>query len=338
MTPQINKQLAHFARAPKTELYAMARLLVAYGAEVRFAHDAALSLPATDVAALHGPAGGGDDLSATLVSTCLGMTGVVSPLPQETLQALDDAIGEEDGRELGAWLDVLHHRLLSLLHLGVQKSQPSTSATAALTDAFSMQLLQPTAFAQPLLPAQLRPALAAILSKPSCDGRDICWALGIVLQQWDLTTGRSWQPLTGGMVPLPQEQGRAIGQASCTLGGRCVLGDTAPSPCSRVQIILGPVGGDWLRRCAPHIEAVAQQLQAVLQAALPVAVAADVAVTIDGTTLEPWRLAVGGTAGPCALDGLGVVTFLGPAPSTVRVPWPMRRTRSYKNPHDPPCD
>jgi len=323
MTPQIASELTRIARAPKTDLYALARLASAYGAQVRFAHDPALSLAATDVAALQVQDPGGPLESVTLTSTCLGLTGATSPLPQEALQDLEDMTGEDEGQQLRAWLELLHHRVLELLHLGVQKARPSTGATVALTDPFSQQLLGPSAYAGAVLPPQLRLALAAVLEKPSCHGRDVCWAVAVVLQGWGLKAPCRWQPLTGGMAPLPTDEGCALGQRNTALGQDCVLGDSAPCPCGRVQISLGPVDATWLGQCVPHSESVAQQLHAVLRATLPHAVAADVEVLVDSATLEPWRLAAVGAARPCPLDGLGVATFLGPSTRLTPVPWPL---------------
>jgi predicted component of type VI protein secretion system len=324
MTPKVASQLMQIATAANVDLYAMARLASAHGAQVRFAHDAALSLAASDVAALHVQPSDGQRASATLLSTCLGLTGATSPLPQEALQALEEITSEDEGQELRIWLEFLHHRVLQLLHVGVQKSQPSTGATVALTDAFAQQLLEPSAYARQKLPPQLRLALAAVLDKPSCEGRDVCWALGVVLGGWGLGAPCAWQPLTGDMVPLPADAGCALGQRNHALAQNFVLGDSAFCPCSRVRITLGPVNHGWLRRCAPHSDAVAHQLHAVLQVALPHVVAADVDVALDGATLPPWRLvAAGGPMKPCPLDGLGVVTFLGPLARTTSVPWPL---------------
>ncbi len=326
MTQTKQDALLRIARATGTDVYALARLLRAHGVEVEFAHDNALTLAPTDVAGLKWPKRADAQESAVLVSTHLGLTGATSPLPQETLAALEEAMGDDDGRDLTALLAHLHHTLLSLLHQGMALGQPSTSATAQLTDPMSVQLLTATAHAEGVLPAADRMAAWAALSQPSCDSQHVSWALGTVLRRHHLSTQITCRPLAGTSEPLSDAALWALADANSTLAQSCILGTCAPALAHRVAIFLGPVDGAWLRACQEHVDAVALGISAMLQALLPAHVGADVALVLHADALVPWQLHVSDERRHSPIRGLGVETFLGETRSPQTIFWPVHVT------------
>lgn len=314
------------ALGASTDVYALVRLLASHGVHVQHAHDSTLHLAAADVCELTcaaaEPVPGSQ---ALLVSTFLGLTGATSPLPQESLAALEEAMSADGGEQLAAWLAELHHRLLELLHEGVNRAQPGTCATTRLDDVVSRQLLEASAHAAQLLPRPLRLAARAVLSKPCCSAVDTAWAVRRVLRHHGLDCDVQCTPLTGGAAPLPPQETWMLGRGPSALGKTCVLGQYAHVPTARIAVQLGAVGLHWIDACSPQHASVASQLWGMLRAALPPQVGADVAVVLEGDALTPLQL--GAADGVVSMQspfvGLGANVFLGTPPARQAVPWPL---------------
>lgn len=308
------------------DLFAAARLLRAYNLGPTFVHDSSLLMAAREVVRLDcEPADSGRTLR--LHSNCLGLTGVASPLPQETLAALDDALIEDGGDALATWLGILHHRLLHLMHEGVARAQPSTCASTTSADLWSSQLLARSAHAEALLPEPLRLALSAVLEKPSCTAQDVSWALSVVLRLDQLPAPVRIEPMTGGWVTLAAGTSCELGERNHSLGESLTIGRWALAPPTNIDVVIGPVDAAWLAACAGKAQGIASRIDKTLQAVLPASIGARIWVAVAASHMAPWRLGpqpgkASGAQTP--LMGLGIETFLGPAHGAAKAPWPLQ--------------
>jgi type VI secretion system protein ImpH len=107
------------------------------GERIRFRHDRALQFHASDVVALERE--DGDGARYVLTSGFLGLSGSMSPLPA---YMAEEVVHEDDEEPLRReFLDLFHHRLLSLFFRAVVRYQLSTEHTRGLDDAWSARAL-----------------------------------------------------------------------------------------------------------------------------------------------------------------------------------------------------
>lgn len=105
------------------ELLQPSRVGVGEGTEpdreaVRFTSTVSLAFPATDVAAIHPP--GDQDAPATMDVNFLGLAGCLGPLPPPYTELILERVWRQD-TALRDFLDIFHHRLVSLLYRARKK-------------------------------------------------------------------------------------------------------------------------------------------------------------------------------------------------------------------------
>jgi type VI secretion protein, VC_A0111 family len=109
------------------------------GEQIRFRHDRGLQFHPADVVALERDGGERDTARYLLTSGFLGLSGSMSPLPG---YMAEEVLHEDEEEPLRRdFLDLFHHRLLSLFFRAVVRYQPSTEHTRGLEDAWSTRVL-----------------------------------------------------------------------------------------------------------------------------------------------------------------------------------------------------
>lgn len=212
---------------------------------VHFHHDPSMAFSVRDVVEV---AQHGEPPRFDITTSFLGLTGASGPLP--TYLAEEVAL-EEDGAQR-AFLDLFHHRLLSLLYRGLRRLALEGEHSAALDDPWSQRLLALSGWdsigrtLDAPLPAReilrLSPLLAA--------GHRSAWALEAALQAVladDLGGGRIWiEEFTGSWVKLEEDQQWQLGKANTRLGKQSVVGRRCLDRATGFCVHVGPVAqGTW---------------------------------------------------------------------------------------------
>ena len=282
------------ARLPKLGFYATLWLLerlttgsprigeaqAAHEEAVRLRHDASLAFPSSDIASVT-PGGAAEPEAAPhaapttgasftgflgnllshvdVTSTFLGLSGTASPLPS---YLLEDSVGEfEDARRAREFLDLFHHRALSLLFRLVSKHTPAYEASSDASDSWSTSLFAlgqaghgTVGLAVDHL-ARLIPLFA--------DSRDVR-ALEVAIEEalaWSLE--RSAGPLAdpprcprarveqfaGAWATADEDQRTALGR-NCRLGSTAILGAKRLVYSGTLRIHIGPLDSNTHARLA----------------------------------------------------------------------------------------
>ncbi|HEX5750988.1 MAG TPA: type VI secretion system baseplate subunit TssG [Archangium sp.] len=224
---------------------------------IRFRHDPALGFSSGDVSdvALRQVPAQEDEPKARrplfeVVTTFLGLTGSVSPLPMY----VSEAVAQEDPdrpvrREM---LDLFHHRLLSLLYRLESRYRVTSELTSTCDDDWSRRLLTLAGFdtfEKPWsgkLPVWRLMRLVPILASHIRTAEKLQLALQDVLEG----------ELEGARITVHQFQGRwvdidarlQLGEAYHQLGRNTLLGGQAYDRMGRFRIEIGPLPPDVWRR------------------------------------------------------------------------------------------
>ena len=225
---------------------------------LRFRNDPSMGFPASDVvhaAVREVPRSAHDRLPGQrevveIVTSFLGLTGSVSPLPLYIPgEVAQDGSYNSVQRD---FLDVFHHRLVSLLYRLWTRYQLAREHLADGGDAWTPRMLALTGFdgygsqatrggyeaaSLPLPPGVLL-ALTPLLCWQARGARTLELALRLLLQA-DLHEEKLWiEQFVGGTVRLDEAQTMRLGLANSRLGRSTVLGGRASDRTSSFAIAL----------------------------------------------------------------------------------------------------
>jgi type VI secretion system protein ImpH len=214
---------------------------------VRFRHDPAMTFSAGDLTSLRALPGAHPRLE--LMTSFLGLTGAVTPLPLYVAEELADD-GVEDAQR--GFLDLFHHRLLSLLYRAYVKYRLGAEVSTAATDAWTRRLLAlagvDSLTQRSALPSgavlSLLPALVSARRSPAA----LEDALRLVLEA-ELQGGAQVRvvPFVGEWASLDPRDVCRLGLAGTRLGEDLVLGARVFDRAGKFRIELGPVGVETFR-------------------------------------------------------------------------------------------
>lgn len=202
---------------------------------IRFRHDPNLVFHTSDVKEMKvlGPG------RVEITSTFLGASGTVSPLAsffaEEVLRA-----DEDHNAGLGAFYDVLHHRLLALCYRALQRNRPAWSIRRAGGDAFTRRALAVVGLAeQPKAPVRPQSLLGvARLIGPRARTRaalEAALAIGfpnLRIRVVDFFPQR---------VKLQTDQRLRVGKRNHRLGSETRVGRSMSAQSDRLRLSAGPV-------------------------------------------------------------------------------------------------
>jgi type VI secretion system protein ImpH len=218
---------------------------------IRLRHDPSLAFRPGEVTAVGNrelPADP-EDLAARpravleVVTTFLGLTGAASPLPpylaEEVAQEDPDAPRRRD------FLDLFHHRILSLFFRARARSDWPNGYRSDQADAWSLRVLALIGVEEPgRLPAPPWQLLrwSPLLAEPSLTGA----ALEAVLEDalaGDLRGARvEVEGFAGGWVEIAADERNRLGTAASALGRDLLLGRRIFDRSGRYRVVVGPLG------------------------------------------------------------------------------------------------
>lgn len=189
-----------------------------------------------------------------LETTFLGLYGSSSPLPNFYTEELLQETGDES--LVRDFLDLFHHRLLSLFYRCWEKYRYYTQFRRAGDDEFSRRILCLAGLAVPsppeervVEPVRLLRYLGLFLekSRPAASLRALVsdYFGGIPVEV---------APFVGRWVTVPGELRNRLGDRNCTLGRDVHAGQRVRDRSGKFRITLGPVGLETFLSFLPHEE------------------------------------------------------------------------------------
>jgi type VI secretion system protein ImpH len=276
---------------------------------VRLRPSSSLAFPAASVTECSPrPAGGPRHL---LTTTVLGLYGASGPLPAfYSEEILQREIGDEDPVRL--FLDLLNHRLLSLLYRAWAKYRWAFCFEAGARDPISGHVLGLLGLGSEALratvdlpPARLLRYAGVVTQRPrsaaSIAGALTDWFAGVPVRIEQCVL--RW-------VALDRGQRSRLGRANVTLGEDALLGERVRDRAGKCRVVLGPLdleGYLAFLPSGPH----SSPLGALLRLLLPDPLDAEVRLVLAAASVPGLRL----SAGPAAAR-LGWTSWLlrDPAP------------------------
>jgi len=273
---------------------------------VRLRPTADLAFPSADVTEITEREAGQPGPRFSLATPILGLYGVTSPLPcfysEDILNS--ERLGEEDPARL--FLDVLNHRLLSLLYRSWAKYRWQFTFEAEGHDPISRYLMAWLGLGTEALrsragvpPVRLLRYAGLAVQRP----RSARTVAGIVSDYFDGASTRLEQCVAR-WVTIQEPDRCRLGQANSTLGGDVVVGETILDRSGKCRIEIGPLDLDRFQQLRPggsgHDEACA-----LARLLLPDTLDFDFRLILERQSVPAARLTTGDGA-----TQLGVVSWL----------------------------
>jgi type VI secretion system protein ImpH len=234
-----------------------------------------------------------------ITTNFLGLTGAVSPMP---LYLAEEISFEEKGGARRDFLDIFHHRLISLFFRVVNRYSFHLEHYRGPQDVWASRIRGLAGLSlDSNPPARQLPAgrllrLAPLVARRNRGAFNLQRALTVALSPYLGEEAEvSLRQFTGGRAPLPEEDRCRLGQANCALGQDLITGQSVRDPGSRFTVSIGPLGEEHRRLFAKDGEAW-RVLQATLEVANPAPVHHDVELRFDATGMRPFKLSARGTS------------------------------------------
>ncbi|MBN8525141.1 MAG: type VI secretion system baseplate subunit TssG [Planctomycetes bacterium] len=210
---------------------------------VRFRPELSLAFPSSDIAGIQRlPEVEGQRAKIRVETTFMGVYGQASPLPPFATEMLMP----EDAAPARDFLDIFHHRILSLAYRVLTKYRVDRSREHEAR-------LRAFIGASPDLPLPQLPgegqmlAIAGLLSQQPRSAAALAAALGAWLGGVPVAIEQCAPTWT----PLPAERQGRLGSANCGAGTDCLAGERILSRTTAFRVHVGPVGADDFRRFLP---------------------------------------------------------------------------------------
>lgn len=267
----------------------------ASGEVLRFRPEASLAFPPSDVVALERVSDPDAPPRFRLTTTFMGLYGITSPLPAfytEELLAKDS-----DGDAVRAFIDLFHHRLLSLFYRSWSKYRYHTQFEPDGADEVSQRLLGLIGLGTAGLTSQTgTPPVrliryAGLLSQRS---RSAAALEGMLSDAFDGLPVRI-ESCTGRWVTIAPEQRSALGRSNCRLGEDLSIGGRVFGRGGAFLISIGPMSFERFTRFLPGGEDGAT-LEALVTFFLRDRLDFDVELRVTGHEIPRVQLASAGRA------------------------------------------
>jgi len=224
---------------------------------IRFRHDPSLTFSSSDVTSvreiqLEAGLDGAPRTGYEVTTTFLGLTGGVSPLPQ--FMAEEVAQEDSDAPRMRDFLDLFHHRLLSLFYRGLLKYDLAGSRRADESDLWVARLL--AILGVDVAPGETRPPIAAwrllrlapLLVEPTITAAGLGAAIADALAEEMGDAQVQVEPFAGAWVRISDDEVTRLGQQAGCLGRDCLLGQRVLDPAGRFRVLIGPLSGEQYRK------------------------------------------------------------------------------------------
>jgi len=226
---------------------------------IRFRHDPSLGFSVQDVSAVRTVDSSSEIAPGRkqyeVTTTFLGLAGGSSPTPAY----VSEEVLRQEGTSLQDFLDLFHHRLISLFYRELARFKPWAEQTSTLNDAWSSRLLALAgldAYSTPL-PANLSPSrllrLLPLMARRTRSSQELAVALEEVLDEVIAGAKVSIREFTGGWSPVPRPERTQLGMRNSQLGQNALLGDQVRDPAGAFEVHIGPISRERFRELSdPH--------------------------------------------------------------------------------------
>jgi type VI secretion system protein ImpH len=207
---------------------------------IRFRPTLDFSFAASDVAGIREAERNGAPARYEIQTTFLALYGAQSPLPSYFTENLFEADENSLTRD---FLDLFHHRLISLFYRSWEKYRYDVQFTAGGGDGLSKKLLLLLSLDPEALPADHRVApirllgLAGLVTQvPHSAG-----ALRGMLSEFFGDIPFDVEPCVGRWLPIPSDQRNALARMNTMLGRDLLLGERVFDRACTFRVVAGPL-------------------------------------------------------------------------------------------------
>jgi type VI secretion system protein ImpH len=267
---------------------------------VRLAHQVHMAFPAGSVASF--TPGGGE--AGTLRVFLLGLLGPNGPLPLHITEYVLDRLRRPEDKTLRSFLDLFHHRLLSLFWRAMADARPALECDRPAQDRFARHLGSCASFGSAVAAAsdrrvdQARRHWVGQFSRQTRDPE----GLRSLLAGFFRTSVRI-DEFVGVWLPMPGRDRCRLGQPTrAVLGRDAVLGESVWDCSQTFRVVLGPLSLANYERLLPGTENW-QRLRELVRTYVGVALALEVRLVLRAEDAPDTHL------GACGR--LGWTTWLG---------------------------
>jgi type VI secretion system protein ImpH len=250
--------------APRYSFFQIAQLAEAAGAgeiggrgpvseeQLRFRTRLSMAHPASDVTDAERVEDAEGRERLLLETTFLGLYGTASPLPS---YFTEDLLHEENEDSLvRGFLDIFHHRMISLFYRCWKKYRHHVQFSHGGQDAFSKRLLSLTGLnidaggAQSKIPPIKLLRYAGVLSQRPCSAASLRCILADYYSDVPIKVNEN----VARWVTIPDESRCRLGFAGCTLGQDTQLGERVYDRYGKFRVELGPMELDRFENFLPE--------------------------------------------------------------------------------------
>lgn len=216
---------------------------------LRFIHDASLSFPISDITGIEQDPQVSERL--VLQTTFLGLVGSVSPLP--SFYSEDILWNQEDDDPVKMFMDMFHHRLISLFYRAFAKYRYPIQYQTGGKDEISRRMFAVMGLWGDELQAQLNVlparflAYVGILSQHPDSGA----LLETLLRDYLEGCRVNLRQCVGHWLEIETDQKLSLGKQNCVLGDNTTLGDRIWDVAGKFQIDIGPLDYETFRSLLP---------------------------------------------------------------------------------------
>ncbi len=226
-----------------------------------------------------------DQQRIRLTATFLGLYGADSPLPYSYPEHIAQIAPEPAGERVRGFLDIFHHRFLSLLYRTWMKYRPSPR-TGNQEDPLCNRVLAFVGYNHRMVLGggafpRLSEARLKVLRHRSEAG------LKFLLRKrlgYDLDV----KQLVRRVVPIPEDQHTKLGKGNCVMGSTFVVGKNI-TDCNKVRIQVEAEDFEMFMRLIPG-QRDFEQIQEAMESYLRTHTDHDVEVRMKSEKVPPWDL------------------------------------------------
>lgn len=210
---------------------------------IRFRPELSFAFPTSDIASVSRlPVPEGETGRVRIETTFMGVYGQATPLPTYVTESLFS----EDAAPARDFIDIFHHRILSLAYRVMTKYRVDRSRDHA--DRLRTFIGAPPDMPPPVIPGDSEVlAIAGLLAQQPRSAA----ALASALRAWLGGLPVEIEQCAPTWSPLPAERHGMLGSANCGIGSDCLAGDRILSRTTAFRVHVGPVGAADFRRFLP---------------------------------------------------------------------------------------
>jgi type VI secretion system protein ImpH len=219
---------------------------------VRFVCDLSLGFPASDMTQIEVRDTGGELPRFEMTTAFMGIYGSSSPLPVFYTEDVMDQ--DPDESLVKGFIDLFHHRIISLVYRVWEKYRYDLLFRAGGTDVLSRRLLHMIGLGSDVAPPRPKIAPVRMLAYAGLITQlpHSASALRGMLAEFFEPIGVAIDQFIGQYVSIDPSQRTRLGVANFTLGSDAVLGERVFDIAATFRVCLGPVGlADFLTFLPP---------------------------------------------------------------------------------------